>query len=1007
MKINVIRCKNIHSLKGEHIIYFDRPPLSEAGLFAITGPTGAGKSTILDIITLALFNKIPRFTETGNESVSKNEIEKAGSVITHFTDHAYAEIDYEANGKEYRSTWQISKTRNGNLKDYDMTLATLPDKTPIDLKKSQVPKQNEEILKLTYDQFVRSILLSQGQFAKLLKSDEKERARLLENLTQTAIYRKIGKATFVRCAAEEKEIELLQRDLSNMQLLSEDQIEKLQAEAAVHHEISRRMAVQIEQLNRHLEKHETQQKLTQNLELTKQNLDRLEQDMLQFGQTAEKLRIHEQLQPVAGQLALWKDEMERVRNVQTEIRHAEIRMDESGKLLADHLAQVSLLTGQDASIENYSPLLWQFKDRVSTLDTQLENIKTSGKELAEKITQLLTNAEDPCLVSIQKRSNTKEQQSEAQRILDSLAINPVTTSYTIADLHEIIQQHQKEVPKLASMVETSRQYHLLLKEIQTNEDSLQGHTASLIKLKKIVEERLTDFENVAIENQELKRKKESFLHASKLDDYRQVLEEGQPCPLCGSLHHPYSGEAFLTAYGKLSLLLENAENKLTLLRKQLAETETEISIIQNNFQRETEQKQFLATKLAEFNRQWPELPAVVEAEKIYTDAASKLEILQTELQQRHTIQSLRNLLQLLAELNAMKTTYNLIRNERTQLFAGEDIGQYITAIQSELSTHKDMQNRMVEMIKQKREQVLQAEKKIVQIDQGLTPFLIRLGFNAPFEAINAILPHDFYQKYKGQEEELIQKKVNFQSQVATFQRQFEVLSEELKTIEGSFPVWKDQLTDARAKVQQANHAFGAIQKELENNQQSANTYLEKQQYLEKRRKAAAPLIQLNKYIGDAEGSKFAKFAQNLSLQHLISEANKRLTKLTDRYLLLHTDIEQDLRISDLYQGGTGRSVKTLSGGETFIVSLALALSLSDMASQNVRLDSLFIDEGFGTLDHETLETALATLEKLQSESNRTIGIISHVESLKERITTQIRVLRNAHGYSTLSVESLF
>jgi exonuclease SbcC len=318
-----------------------------------------------------------------------------------------------------------------------------------------------------------------------------------------------------------------------------------------------------------------------------------------------------------------------------------------------------------------------------------------------------------------------------------------------------------------------------------------------------------------------------------------------------------------------------------------------------------------------------------------------------------------------------------------------------------------MQNRMVEMSKQKREQVLQAEKKIVQIDQALTPFLIRLGFNAPFEAINAILPHDFYQKYKGQEEELNQKKMNFKSQVATFQRQFEVLSEELKTIEGSFPVWQDQLSDARAKVQQANHAFGAIQKELENNQQSANTYLEKQQYLEKRRKTAAPLIQLNKYIGDAEGSKFAKFAQNLSLQHLISEANKRLTKLTDRYLLLHTDIEQDLRISDLYQGGTGRSVKTLSGGETFIVSLALALSLSDMASQNVRLDSLFIDEGFGTLDHETLETALATLEKLQSESNRTIGIISHVESLKERITTQIRVLRNAHGYSTLSVEPHF
>ena len=90
MKILCLRCKNIHSLKGEHIIYFDQPPLSEAGLFAITGPTGSGKSTLLDVITLSLFNKIPRFTETGKETVTKNEIERAGSVMTHHTDHSYA-----------------------------------------------------------------------------------------------------------------------------------------------------------------------------------------------------------------------------------------------------------------------------------------------------------------------------------------------------------------------------------------------------------------------------------------------------------------------------------------------------------------------------------------------------------------------------------------------------------------------------------------------------------------------------------------------------------------------------------------------------------------------------------------------------------------------------------------------------------------------------------------------------------------------------------------------------
>ena len=160
---------------------------------------------------------------------------------------------------------------------------------------------------------------------------------------------------------------------------------------------------------------------------------------------------------------------------------------------------------------------------------------------------------------------------------------------------------------------------------------------------------------------------------------------------------------------------------------------------------------------------------------------------------------------------------------------------------------------------------------------------------------------------------------------------------------------------------------------------------------------------MEKLIGDATGSKYARYAQNLSLKHLIDLANRRLNKLTDRYQLVYTDIESDLTISDMYQGNIRRSVKTLSGGESFIVSLALALSLADMASQNVKLESLFIDEGFGTLDNETLEVAIETLEKLQTESDRIIGIISHVESLKERITTQIKVVKNVGGYASIEL----
>ena len=163
---------------------------------------------------------------------------------------------------------------------------------------------------------------------------------------------------------------------------------------------------------------------------------------------------------------------------------------------------------------------------------------------------------------------------------------------------------------------------------------------------------------------------------------------------------------------------------------------------------------------------------------------------------------------------------------------------------------------------------------------------------------------------------------------------------------------------------------------------------------------------LNELIGDATGKKFNDFAQDLSLSQLLKLANKRLNDLSDRYLLDKPDLrnEDDSLVAiDSHMGGQRRSVKTLSGGETFILSLSMALALSDLASRNVNINSLFIDEGFGTLDPETLDQTLDTLEKLQAESSKTIGIISHVDSLKERISTQIKLSRNGQGYSRIEI----
>lgn len=157
---------------------------------------------------------------------------------------------------------------------------------------------------------------------------------------------------------------------------------------------------------------------------------------------------------------------------------------------------------------------------------------------------------------------------------------------------------------------------------------------------------------------------------------------------------------------------------------------------------------------------------------------------------------------------------------------------------------------------------------------------------------------------------------------------------------------------------------------------------------------------LQELIGSADGKKFRNIVQQMNLELMVAHANGQLVKMTDRYMLEVGSGPLELNIRDNYQAGELRSTKNLSGGESFLVSLALALGLSQMASRTTRIDSLFLDEGFGTLDEDALDTALSTLASLQ-QRGKLIGIISHVQSLKERVPTQIEVLPIGGGRSRI------
>lgn len=209
------------------------------------------------------------------------------------------------------------------------------------------------------------------------------------------------------------------------------------------------------------------------------------------------------------------------------------------------------------------------------------------------------------------------------------------------------------------------------------------------------------------------------------------------------------------------------------------------------------------------------------------------------------------------------------------------------------------------------------------------------------------------------------------------------------------------LDEKQQTSEQWQKALGGIEKQLEDNEQSKNGQNKLLETIEIQSRHAKEWKDLHELIGSSDGKKFRNFAQGLTFNIMINHANEQLKKMSERYLLLADEKEPlMLNVMDNYQGGEIRTSKNLSGGESFIISLALALGLSNMASHRMQVDSLFLDEGFGTLDDEALDVALDTLTGLQ-QSGKLIGVISHIQALKDRISRQIKVVPQSGGISKI------
>jgi exonuclease SbcC len=1010
MKITKISFKNINSFYGEHPpIDFTVNPLLSTGLFMISGATGAGKSTLLDVISLALFNQIPRFSV---KSLNSKQIAANGSIINMIAceepqAEAFAEVEYEVKGVEYRSRWSISKNRNGGWREYNMEVAKLENDEIISTKKSDAPILNEQLIGLKYNQFIQSIILSQGNFAEFLKAKEKERSKLLEDITGTHIYRNLGAAAFQKNKTAQEEIKKAEQLLENITLLSNE--ERLEKESLVTEN-----DVKAKSLSEKREGFQTQLNLKAQLEEavrgisgTKERMTVWETDYTVFTPQFEKLKLHltvaDLTKPINDLEHLQKALLQN-KKIFTENQAEVKQLAEQSTLLTKNAAK---LFAQPFTIQGFEKKTLELREQVLLLQEQINSLTSEGKSTADAIKKEISTSKDEFVKSLNP--------ANYEQNIDELTAYETTLS---GNSPSILEEGIEQLELLNTQFDAASNWLNQVVEIQQiTTDGTEERTK--VAAKKLALEELqkqTDSDKKGIEGQQaalkkLENQQEEERKKVNLEKLRSDLKEDEPCPLCGSTTHPYR-QHVTNVLGELDLKIQEQKGVIKAIEITHNEQLGNQKVYQNQLTTHSENLDKLIKRHTIAKQKCGSYAIILDIDS--ERSLEELEETKKNIQQKRTaINECNRRKETLIAIRQLKEwsnanldrakKYRELDEQKKKLYTGNNIQQDCEDLLSSFRKNQHTIERIDLQNQQLTQQISEKETEENNAKDELLNSLKSKAIKNIEEAKKQLLTTENVNAINDQKESLQNQKVKLKTELEGFINQEQNYSEKITS--------KEPLEDLKNRVVILTETYERLLKEigttkniLDVDSVSREKSKSKLAEIQELRNRAKKWKLLDEYIGDANGNNFSNFAQSLTLNNLIGLANQRLKHLSDRYLLskLNSDFDS-LRIIDLYQGNAERSVDTLSGGETFTLSLAMALALSDMASQNVRLDSLFIDEGFGTLDSETLEAAIGTLERLQHDSKKTIGIISHRQELIERVTTQIKVEKGNDGKSKVFV----